>query len=524
MAKKKYAKAAIIACIISAAAMMAPVTGIAGETDGTLVSQEENTEPAEHSDPQPEPQPEPKPEPQPAPQPEPQPQQPEPAPQPEPQPQTDTQAPQTEAQTDPSEPATEQQLSIEEAPETETVISQTEGSPQTETQKTESESEKKKKDGDNDMSPEALEEAERLSQYSSNAELISAQQIAHFVKNVDWLEYRFEQVDGRTRFFKYNSLIREGMSADARVIGTAEGGMECKVLERIDDWCYIESGSARGFVRRKSLFGKKKAVRKFGHTIVDRADQASITIPIYENEAFTYRKITTREVLSDSAPFVVKESADIYDDIDLYNANVTGSLSEDNVVYIIENVNNDIVFVESGKTRGFMRRSALYSAPASQVNYSKLSEIKYAKNIISPKNNRALYYSLKSADQADPVLQKRKEIVEFALQFVGNPYVWGGTSLTNGADCSGFAQSVYAHFGYSIPRVACDQACYGRQIPLEDAQPGDLVFYASNGYVFHTAMYIGDGMTVQAGNSRIGIVVRGVNACGPVCWATNILE
>ena len=68
-------------------------------------------------------------------------------------------------------------------------------------------------------------------------------------------------------------------------------------------------------------------------------------------------------------------------------------------------------------------------------------------------------------------------MLEYAKQFLGNPYVWGGTSLTKGADCSGFVQSIYAEFGYSIPRVAEDQAECATKIPVEDALPGDLIFY-----------------------------------------------
>ena len=93
--------------------------------------------------------------------------------------------------------------------------------------------------------------------------------------------------------------------------------------------------------------------------------------------------------------------------------------------------------------------------------------------------------------KASQEAKTREAIVNFALQFVGNPYVWGGTSLTNGCDCSGFVMSVYANFGYSLPRVADAQSVYGMQIPVSSAQPGDLIFYARNGYVYHVSMYIG---------------------------------
>lgn len=102
---------------------------------------------------------------------------------------------------------------------------------------------------------------------------------------------------------------------------------------------------------------------------------------------------------------------------------------------------------------------------------------------------------------------KRKEIVDFALQFVGNPYVWGGTSLTNGADCSGFVQSIYKKFGVLLPRVAADQANAGTRISVEEALPGDLIFYAENGLVYHVVMYIGEGKVVHASSSASGIKV-----------------
>lgn len=106
---------------------------------------------------------------------------------------------------------------------------------------------------------------------------------------------------------------------------------------------------------------------------------------------------------------------------------------------------------------------------------------------------------------------RRQEIVNYALQFVGNPYVWGGTSLTNGADCSGFVQSIYRDFGILLPRVACDQANAGTRISVNEVQPGDLIFYADNGYIYHVVMYIGNDQVVHASSASTGIKVSNVN-------------
>lgn len=92
------------------------------------------------------------------------------------------------------------------------------------------------------------------------------------------------------------------------------------------------------------------------------------------------------------------------------------------------------------------------------------------------------------------------DIAQYACQFVGNPYVPGGTSLTNGADCSGFTQSVYRVYGYSIPRNSSSQRSAGREVSYEEAQPGDLICYAG-----HVAIYLGNGRIVHASSVKTGI-------------------
>ena len=93
-------------------------------------------------------------------------------------------------------------------------------------------------------------------------------------------------------------------------------------------------------------------------------------------------------------------------------------------------------------------------------------------------------------------------VVDYAKQFVGNPYVWGGTSLTSGADCSGFVQSVYSNFGVSLPRTSYEQQNAGREVSYSEAQPGDLICYGG-----HVAIYMGNGKIVHTSNSRDGIKV-----------------
>ena len=103
---------------------------------------------------------------------------------------------------------------------------------------------------------------------------------------------------------------------------------------------------------------------------------------------------------------------------------------------------------------------------------------------------------------AAALVSKGQSVVDYAYQFLGNPYVWGGTSLTNGADCSGFVQSVYAHFGISLPRTSYEQRTAGDEISYAEAQPGDLILYEG-----HVGIYMGDGKIINAMNEAQGIGV-----------------
>lgn len=117
----------------------------------------------------------------------------------------------------------------------------------------------------------------------------------------------------------------------------------------------------------------------------------------------------------------------------------------------------------------------------------------------------------------------RTAVVAYAKQFLGNPYVYGGTSLTNGTDCSGFTQGVYAHFGIAIGRSSRDQAAKGKEISVSSVQAGDLLFYASGNYINHVALYIGNGQVIHASNSRTGIIISPSNYRTP-CKAVTFLE
>lgn len=117
-----------------------------------------------------------------------------------------------------------------------------------------------------------------------------------------------------------------------------------------------------------------------------------------------------------------------------------------------------------------------------------------------------------------------QQIVDYARQFLGNPYVYGGTSLTNGTDCSGFVQSIYANFGYSLPRTCTTQSVCGRGVSVDELQPGDLVIYSSYGEIQHIAIYSGNGNTIHASNWDTGIIETSLSYSGDIYCCRRIVD
>ena len=139
-------------------------------------------------------------------------------------------------------------------------------------------------------------------------------------------------------------------------------------------------------------------------------------------------------------------------------------------------------------------------------------------------NNVEVRYALNEAikfspaeEAANAAASRRSQVVNYALQFVGNPYVWGGTSLTNGVDCSGFTMQVMKKFGVSLPHYSGSQAKMGKKVTSATMKPGDLIFYAgSGGKINHVALYIGNGQVVHAASRKSGIKISTWNYRTPV--------
>ena len=181
---------------------------------------------------------------------------------------------------------------------------------------------------------------------------------------------------------------------------------------------------------------------------------------------------------------------------------------------------NNVAQVEAAKlvTKGKVNSSILNIRTRKSTKAKKITTLKRGAKVTLLSNNskwvavkvkgkvgytQGKYITIANGATASATtMSKGQSVVNYAKRFLGNPYRWGGTSLTNGADCSGFVQSVYANFGVSLPRTSYEQQNAGTEVSYADAQPGDLICYGG-----HVAIYMGNGQIVHASNSQDGIKI-----------------
>ena len=253
---------------------------------------------------------------------------------------------------------------------------------------------------------------------------------------------------------------------DKNIIGKMPSKAAGDILETLDGWYKIRSGSITGYITSDPQYTAT------GQEAIDLAPQAASLMAIVRTDRLNVRmepntdsKIWTQ--ISKEERYPVEKQLDGWVQIDLDTGD-SGNGEENDGAYISTRDNNV------------------------DVQYALTEAIKF-----SPME-----------ETANQQASLRSKIVNYALKFVGNPYVWGGTSLTNGADCSGFTQSVLRNFGISVPRVSREQANTGKGIKSSDMRPGDLIFYTnSKGTINHVAMYIGNGQIVHAASRRSGIKI-----------------
>lgn len=194
------------------------------------------------------------------------------------------------------------------------------------------------------------------------------------------------------------------------------------------------------------------------------------------------------------------------------DSEVVGKIRKDAICEVVS-IEDEWCEIESGEIKGYISNDYLITGvDANEKAEAMMAEGKELETAITMTEYR----------YGKGVTDIQMEICEYARQFVGNPYVWGGTSLTKGADCSGFTLSVYRKYGVSLPHSSKAQANCGTRIDVSEVQPGDLVFYGGKN-IHHVAMYIGNGQVVHAQSAKTGIVVTSMYYNTPT-RAARILE
>ena len=197
-----------------------------------------------------------------------------------------------------------------------------------------------------------------------------------------------------------------------------------------------------------------------------------------------------------------------------------GWVSEDYVVVATEYVTAESIEEEKARIaeEEKAREDAKKAAQAAEERMKAKEKAKEGKNAeITDKSTSSESTASQQATVSSSGSGLGQSVANYAVQFVGNPYVYGGTSLTNGADCSGFVMSVYKNFGVSLPHYSGSQAKMGKAVTSGNMRPGDLIFYAgSGGQVNHVAIYIGNGQVVHAASRKSGIKISTWNYRSPV--------
>lgn len=257
-----------------------------------------------------------------------------------------------------------------------------------------------------------------------------------------------------------NLNVRETPDESGKLVGKLPKDAACEILSVEGSWAHIQSGDVEGYVSMDYLLTGVEAKLK--------AREVFKTVAVVTTDALKIREEPNTEcgvltTVPEGEELEVVEVLDGWVKINL----------DDEAYYVCA----DYVEVQEKLGTAFTMTQLLYGQGVSDL---------------------------------------RVDLCEYAKQFVGNPYVWGGTSLTNGADCSGFVMSVFKNFGYSLPHYSGSQANSGTKISMSEAQPGDLIFYGKNGTINHVAIYIGGGQVVHASSPSTGIKISSYNYRSPM--------
>lgn len=309
--------------------------------------------------------------------------------------------------------------------------------------------------------------------------------------------------------------IRKKGSINAKIVGKMKKGNIATVLKKGSEWSKVRSGNVTGYVKNQYLvFGDE--IKNFAKQNVKKVAKVQTETLRVRKKASTDSKIVT--LVSEDDKLKVKKQTDDWAKVKVDGQ--TGYVSKDyaKVTYSFGKAKSmkQIQAEQEAKKRA---EEAARNKPVSTTSSSHTSNTGTTSGSTTGSTQTTKKASVSVSSSGSSATGSR--IVSYAQQFVGNPYRYGGNSLTSGIDCSGFTQQIMAKFGYSISRTSSSQSGDGRAVSTSNLRAGDLVFYGDGGSIDHVALYIGGGQVVHASNSapypRGGIKISNVNYRTPIC-------
>lgn len=309
--------------------------------------------------------------------------------------------------------------------------------------------------------------------------------------------------------------IRKKGSINAKIVGKMKKGNIATVLKKGSEWSKVRSGNVTGYVKNQYLvFGDE--IENFAKQNVKKVAKVQTETLRVRKKASTDSKIVT--LVSEDDKLKVKKQTDDWAKVKVDGQ--TGYVSKDyaKVTYSFGKAKSmkQIQAEQEAKKRA---EEAARNKPVSTTSSSHTSNTGTTSGSTTGSTQTIKKASVSVSSSGSSATGSR--IASYAQQFVGNPYRYGGNSLTSGIDCSGFTQQIMAKFGYSISRTSSSQSGDGRAVSTSNLRAGDLVFYGDGGSIDHVALYIGGGQVVHASNSapypRGGIKISNVNYRTPIC-------
>lgn len=345
----------------------------------------------------------------------------------------------------------------------------------------------------------AVEEGTAVMKRSAIADETAAGEEAAAEAAEEKEEIKLNLVYDRLGIAKVNNYlnIRKKPSEDSKIVGKLPKNAGCHIYKIKNGWAKIISGGVEGWVSADYLITDEEAESYAKEVATKVATVKTETLKVRalpSVEAKVYDLVpedeeleVKKEVLTEAYlnKFLESQDSDSLASASLENVDKAAMMADkENWICII--IDDEKAFISK-----------------------EYVEISY-------KLERAVSIDETAVSEESGASSVRSSMVDYAMQFLGNRYVYGGTSLTNGTDCSGFTMRIYEHFGYSIPRTSSAQSGYFSSISSSDAKPGDLFFYGSGGRVSHVAMYIGNGQVIHASNARTGIKISNAFYRSPI--------